>query len=496
MASKSSLTNALDRIHIPHWLTLFLAFLFVLRIPSFFEPFYYGDEMIYLTLGEGIRRGLTLYADIHDNKPPLLYFTAAIAGNVFWFRAILALWVTGAVVAFYKLTKELFQNERFGQLSVVVFGLLTTIPLLEGQIANAELFMLLPTIWAFVLLARKHSSFLSSFIVGFMLAVAALYKIPAAFDGIVALYLVVTVQKFEGNRMVRQLAGVASGFVIPIAVTFVWYASKGAFHDYLVAAFLQNFGYVSSWRASQVAEPFLVKNAPLIARGVVMLITVGVVYFKRAKLHPAFSLSVVWLASSLFAATLSERPYPHYLIQVTPALSMIVAFLVLSVKKEQVYAVIPLTVFLGTVVYYQFWYYNSSLYYERFIAYASKRIDKNEYFSRFNSEVPVNYAVAQFLSESSSPDESVFVWGDSAPVYALARRLPPLKYIANYHISDFSSNEEVASALNASPPGYIVIYPNAPAFPELTTLLRQKYIVLATIQSVVVWRLAPAAASL
>lgn len=496
MVSKSSISKTLDRIHIPHWLTLFLAFLFILRIPSFFEPFYYGDEMIYLTLGEGIRRGLTLYADIHDNKPPLLYFTAAIAGNVFWFRAILALWVTGAVVAFYKLTKELFQSERFIQLSVVIFGILTTIPLLEGQIANAELFMLLPTIWAFVLLARKHTSLAASFIVGCMLAIAALFKIPAAFDGIVALYIVITIQKYNTRRVITQLVGIASGFALPIALTFVWYTSKGAFHDYLVAAFMQNFGYVSSWRASQVSQPFLVKNAPLIARGVVMLLAIGLVYVKRIKLHPAFSLSVVWLATSLFAATLSERPYPHYLIQVTPALSMIIAFLFLSVKKEQVYAVIPLTVFLGTVVYYQFWYYNSAAYYERFISYATKQIGKDEYFSRFSADVNTNYQVAQFLSESSTPNESVFIWGDSAPVYALSRRLPPIKYVANYHISDFSSNEEVASALNAEPPGYIVIYPNAPAFPELTILLRKKYIVLATIQSVVVWRLAPAAASL
>jgi MFS superfamily sulfate permease-like transporter len=80
-----------DKLHmpnLPNWLLGILALIFILRIPSFFEPYYYGDEMVYLTLGQGVRQGLTLYKDIHDNKPPLLYLTAAVAGNLFWFKVI------------------------------------------------------------------------------------------------------------------------------------------------------------------------------------------------------------------------------------------------------------------------------------------------------------------------------------------------------------------------------------------------------------------------
>ena len=55
-----------------------------------FEPYYYGDEMIYLALGQGLRQGIPLYLGLHDNKPPLLYLTAAISGNLFLFKVILA----------------------------------------------------------------------------------------------------------------------------------------------------------------------------------------------------------------------------------------------------------------------------------------------------------------------------------------------------------------------------------------------------------------------
>ena len=48
-----------DSLHlpdIPNWLIVILALVFLLRVPSFFEPYYYGDEMIYLALGQGVRQ--------------------------------------------------------------------------------------------------------------------------------------------------------------------------------------------------------------------------------------------------------------------------------------------------------------------------------------------------------------------------------------------------------------------------------------------------------
>ncbi len=55
------------------FLLIIILLMILLRIPSLFEPYWYGDEGIYLTLGQAIRKGLLLYRDIHDNKPPLLY---------------------------------------------------------------------------------------------------------------------------------------------------------------------------------------------------------------------------------------------------------------------------------------------------------------------------------------------------------------------------------------------------------------------------------------
>ncbi len=119
------------KTHIPVWLAILLAVVVVLRIPSFFEPFSYGDETIYLTLGQGVRQGVTLYKDIYDNKPPLLYITAAVAGNIFWFKAILAIWHMVTVFVFWKLSEVIFPKRKRSQIvATLIFALLTTIPLL------------------------------------------------------------------------------------------------------------------------------------------------------------------------------------------------------------------------------------------------------------------------------------------------------------------------------------------------------------------------------
>jgi len=62
--------------------------------------------MIYLALGEGVRQGIPLYLSLHDNKPPLLYLAAAISGNLFIFKVILAFWNIATVYIFWKLIKH------------------------------------------------------------------------------------------------------------------------------------------------------------------------------------------------------------------------------------------------------------------------------------------------------------------------------------------------------------------------------------------------------
>lgn len=479
----------LEKLHLPNWVVGILALVLILRIPSFFEPYYYGDEMVYLTLGQGVRQGVTLYKDIHDNKPPLLYLTAATAGDLFWFKVILAFWMMATTVAFYKLAKKLFENNENAQkVSTIIFALLTTLPLLEGLTANAELFMIGPSIIAFLLLLGDKLTIKKLFFAGFLFGIGTLFKVPAAFDLPVIVIFWIIVKGFgQWKKIFTDSAVLAAGFVFPIAVTIVYYFLVGAGPEYIKAAFLQNVGYLSTFRPQDVQKPFLVRNAPLLIRAIVVLLGSGVLWIFRNKLSKKFILFCLWLLLTLFAVTLSERPYPHYLIQSAAPIAFLLTMFFAEKSFEQALVVIPLAIAFFVPVYYKFYIYPTSTYYLRFINFATGKTSKQAYFSAFSRTTNRNYAIADFIVNSSIPKDKVFMWDpDSAAVYALARRLPPEKYVVPYHVLDFSSKAIVAKLIEANPPRFIILTSGNP-YPELIPLVKSRYLLISQIEDAGIW---------
>lgn len=478
----------------PRWVLIILFIVLILRIPSFFEPYYYGDEMVYLTLGQGIRQGMPLYSGLYDNKPPFIYILAAISGNLFWFKAILAFWALATIVVFWKLSEALFpKRQNLHKVATLVFALSTTIPLFEGNIVNAELFMIGPTMLAFLLLLTKNLSPKNLFISGFLFSISAFFKIPAVFDiPVIIFYWILTsnLQKEKLKEVFKNSLYLTTGFAAPIALTFIWYLARGAFKEYFVAAYLQNIGYLSSFRPGDIQKPFLIRNGPLFIRAAVVIVGAVILYLKRNKISKQFIFLALWLLFTLFAATLSERPYPHYLIQVIPTVSLFFAILFTDKTIEQSLTIIPLALFFFVSVYFKFYYYPSGPYYLRFINFSFGKINQEQYFNQFDGNTIRNYKIAKFLLMSSKKGEKVFVWGDSPVIYALTRKLPPVKYIAAYHVLDYSSTKKLASELSIKNPAFIILLPNAPAFPEIFQVFKNnRYILIETIDRAQIWKL-------
>lgn len=482
--------DALHLPDVPNWVLGILVLVFVLRIPSFFEPYSYGDEMIYMTLGQGVRQGAVLYQDLHDNKPPLLYLTAALSGSLFWFKAALALFNIVSIVLFYKLTLKFFEkNKRAQKLSTFIFALLTTLPLLEGNIANAELFMVTPILLAFVLLLGPHLSARKVFYSGVLFGLATLFKVPAAFElpVIVFFWLITEDLKKDWKTILKNTFLIASGFVLPILLTFAWYAWQGVLSEYISAAFLQNVGYLSSFRPGDVQKSFVERNLPLLIRGFLVLAGMTSLYFSRKKLSKQFIFLSLWTLLALFAITLSERPYPHYLIQVVAPASLLLATFFAGKTFEQVLVIFPLVLIFSAPVIYRFWFYPTTSYYVRFINFMTGRLNRSQYLSSFSSQLPRNYEIADFLVNSTTTRDQVFIWDEDSPaIYALSRRLPPIKYTVPYHVNDFSSRAEVAAALEKNPPKFIILTSGNP-FPELRKLIMMRYILVNQIGDADIW---------
>ncbi len=509
----------------------------LLRLPSLLEPYWYGDEGIYLTLGQGIRKGLQLYRDIHDNKPPVVYLLAAISGSVFWYRMLLLLWNTVAIVLFHRLaqkildpvhTKKPFKlaGIEFPPLYPSVFAtfLFAIVPFFaEGNIANGEIFMIMPTIGAMLLLVTKYfsktqrtRSFWVDAVAGILFSIAFLTKVPSLFDAAAAgvvFYVIAFLDEaqlsiasfFQAVKKIflhKPTYIFIFAFLLPILATIVYYSALGVGEQYIKAAFAQNVGYLSSWKtgtheASKLSQSGLMNRAVIVAVATIFFVLASRFYSKKAV------LLFLWFAYSLFGALLSERPYPHYLIQVIPPAALLVVYAYtkgkewLSQRRHtgsfvllEGTTLVVIGVFIASIVMVKFWYYPLLPYYTNYISFVTGQKTKEQYISYFDPRMPQLYARAEQILARTTSTDSIFIWGDLPTLYSLTRRLPPGRYTSSYHIKDFNGFEETMRAIEKKQPKLIIVDSlYEPPFPELAQTLDTKYIPLYNNSSLLMYRL-------
>ena len=470
------------------WLILLFFVVFLLRLPSLFEPFTYGDEGIYLALGQALRKGLVWYRDIHDNKPPLLYLLAALTENFSYYRVLLFAWSLVTIYVFLKLAEKIFpKNKKAVIISTFTFAILTSIHKFEGNVANAENFMMLPATFGMFLLIpclndlnRHKIDLIKWVLVGMMFSLATLFKVPAAFDFLAVLAFLFFVffknRKINVLRIAYCVLPFLIGFLLPILITVIYYASQSALSQYLQAAFLQNIPYLTSWGAGPQSgfNPF---RSGLFIRGIVLLAAGCWLLVAGKKLSQKFLLVALWFAFSLFAALLSARPYPHYLIQVLPSLSLLAGFLTLRVRKEKLFVLLCFSLFAFSFYFYRFWVYKNIPYYTNFYQYALGQKTKQEYFADFDPKANDVYQAAEFVVSHALFDEKIFIWGNEPFIYALSRHLPSGRYTVAYHIIDFDGWQETIEAIEKDKTGLIITAPVAGHdFPAMEKLLKGKYI--------------------
>lgn len=475
----------IDKLWLMVWLkknkalAVILTLVFLLRLPSFFEPFVYGDEGIYLTLGQAMRRGWVLYRDIHDNKPPLLYLLAAASANFTYFRILLMAWSLLTVGVFSRLANQLFQRQpKATILATFLFAILTSVRLFEGNVANAENFMLLPTLTGFWLLVKnlKSKKPLPFFLAGTLFGLAVLFKVPAAFDfpaALIFLFLL-SFKRKEKLYAIRQTLYAIIGFLLPFLITFIYFYCQRAFVQYWTAAFQQNIPYLSSWQ-TQSHRQFSPFRSGLFLRGLLLLAASSLMIIKRKKFSRPLFLISLWFIFSFFAALLSARPYPHYLLQVVPSLSL--AFgLILSRSWEKYLSFFLTAMLIFVFLAFHFWHYPSLSYYLNFGQFVQGAKSKTDYFRFFGWQTEMVYQLADYIRSRTQSEEAVFIWGDQPAVYALSRRPPVGRYTVKYHIIDFNGYTETMAALRQAPPRLVVIIGDVEKeFSELAFFLKKYY---------------------
>lgn len=461
------------------WFLIFISlFFFLLRLPSFIEPYWYGDEGVYEVIGMALNNGRMLYSQIWDNKPPLLYLIYAIAhADQFTVRLLSTFFAIVSTILFYYLSKNLFRSHKISSISTVIYVLLFATPILEGNISNAENFMLLPIIAA-ALLVYKASKiiviahaykrvYVSLFSAGLLLGIAFLFKIVALFDFttfFIFLTIIYLPEKFSIHKnkrlykdLVKKLTIYTLGFLIPVVLTILYFYIQGSIVDFIQATFFSNISYVG------YKNKFIISQGFILIKILALFTVVALVFWKRKSIPQSVIFIIFWFFFSIFNAFFSGQIWTHYLLVLLPSTALLFGLLFDRKAKKLRIVILGLLLIL---VYSVNVFFKISIqtigktfqYYQNFALFITNKRSLIKYQEYFDRRVPGDYAVAQFISNNTNPNDVIFIWGNNPQIYVLSNTLPPGKYTVEYHISQSAKAiEETTDDLKRTRPKYIII---------------------------------------
>lgn len=497
-------------------LAILLLLVTILRLPNFSEPYWYGDEGIYLTIGNSIRNGDKLYTDIVDHKTPIIYYLAAVDSQL-QFRIVLYISMILATAAFFVLSQALFKKLLPTFIAGLIFVVFTSLPWFEGHIANGELFVItfvLLGAWlllktsmfkkyfdqkktAAVILNKKDYYLLLS--AGVFFGLSALTKVPAIFDiagfGIVFFFMLVRGGWSNFKTIFQAALAFGLGILAPIFLSIIYFALRGSGQDYLDFGLLYNFHYAGTWVPSFsnaiVATLFTFKG-----KFMVMMVVIVSLFIFTKKISKPLQFATAWFVLALFATLLSNRPYPHYYLQTIPPLALLVGLAVNQLlekkgKRELLEIVLPiasLTLFIGVLFALKVGLYETGSYYKNWLEFSRGKLSKTEYYQTFNYLMKDNYEAAKVI-RSGSDEPSLFIWGTNPMLYALAKAVPPTRFTVSFHIADLNVYDQTIADVVEAKPKFIVVMNNEPnQLPGLGKLLSENYMINGNFDNYVLWK--------
>lgn len=446
-----------------------------------------------MAIGQAIQKGAVLYRDIWDNKTPLLYLIYALSPTVIWAKVSATLFVLGTCITTFFLSKKIFSN-KYAFLSLITTALTGTflsLPVLEGTIANAELYFTLPIVLCAYLLftiLTDRDWLTAPIVTGLLMSFAFLIKVPAIFDflGIFIAFSVIREsnihQSFVNNagkfllNSIKFYLPTLISFMIPLVLFVGYFYYHNALLDFITASFSQNASYIAidSGPLSRLSNPLFIKAALLVWS--YLLLTL--LYWKKHIGKEVLFLSM-WLGASLYGALLSNRPYLHYLLQIVPPAVILFVYLLANIRKYSYLLTIFLFLGFGLVrMFTGAFALDTVSYYQNFIDYVGGNKNWEDYVNYFDSHTSNNYFVGNFLNNMTDSKDSIFFWGDNAFVYVLSNRKPAAKFIQAHHLTtiDQRQYDAVLEKLANEKPKYILISePMRFPFPALSILVETKY---------------------
>ena len=454
---------SVQRARRPWWLAglaVTAALALLIRIPSIAEPLGI-DQGLWASAARGLSRGLTIYRDVWDHKPPGIFLAYLWTFDLLGWTPSSIAWLDLAASA--ATTWLLFAIVRrvtdagTGALAAALYAVLTVPSWLYGnggflERSVAETFVNvavgLAAVSATQFIRRSGRQDLAAGALGFGVGVAVVFK-PNA--GIYLPALLVWIAAYAGLPrpvLLRIAALSAIGAIVPVFVTLVWLWHGGVLSDSWIALVEFNRAYLAEgFTPGQAAIGFVnaiglrMKTDPLWAAGGIgsLIVAWDLVRSRRIDTLPA--LAVVWGAGAAIAIFANgARLYNSYFIQALPPLAVLAAWVLTGLRRQSVVgkigavaAAVAMVAILGGRHYLA----RVSETTRADLAALQGRLDRAAYLDRFGGyatgrgySARANDEMFTYVRDHTTRDETIYQFGiNGAGVYFATDRLPAARFL-------------------------------------------------------------------
>jgi 4-amino-4-deoxy-L-arabinose transferase-like glycosyltransferase len=475
-----------------------------IRLPSLLHPQPIDSEAMYSVVANEILDGGRPYIDAVERKPPLLFWTYAavfkVAGKFNWtaLHFVALVWTLCAMAGLYVIGRELFDRNT-GLIAALFYSVFQPWWTWKTLSFDGEMIMNFPIIWAWAIAFRRGSSPLRPelFAAGALLGGAFLFKQPAAIAAVpLGIYLLLP--SYRASRSVTRTNSIihatmlAAGFFVTLCLVTIVLSKQGILSEAFYWTIAAHDVPHVFWREGILHTlAFLGACLPLVIGAIMACLDNREVWVGRTAERTAL---IGLLAASAIGVAAGARFYPHYYIQLIPPLTLLAAPYYARLWSGKIehpllrrasYAWLTLTVIAFSIAHW--------------MGLAPQRGPSE---------------TGRYLFTRSSPEDRIFVWGQTPKIYLDAHRRPACRFITTFPLTGYIFGGPVPGVDTGSrilpgawntlerdfarhPPIYIVDVQTDPRtmqypvkkFPTLARLLEQRYEPVAHTAEGVIYRM-------
>jgi hypothetical protein len=401
-----------------------------IRLPSLLHPRPIDSEAMYSVVANEIVDGGRPYADAVERKPPLLFWTYAaifkVAGEFSWkaLHFVALVWTLCAMAGLYLLGRELF-DRKTGLIAAFFYGVFQPWLTWKNLSFDGEMVMNLPIICAWAIAFRRSLSQLRPelFAAGVLLGAAFLLKQPAAIAAVpLGIYLLLP--SYRGSRSLTrtnsiiQAAMLTAGFFLALGLVTIVLWKQGILHDAFYWTIADHDVPHVFWQKGMVNTlTFVAACLPLVIGAIVACRDKDEIWAGRTPERRAlFGL----LIASAIGTAAGARFYPHYYVQLVPPLALLAAPYYARLWSRTIQP--PHWLLRPAVTYTWLGLTVIAFSIEHWTGLAPRRVASE---------------AGRYLSTHASPDDRIFVWGQTPEIYLDAYRRPASRYITTFALTGY-----------------------------------------------------------